>query len=160
MPLNTYQCQSTGEWDAIELTPFSSAGIFSATANVYQFLVWYPIFTLVEIPLTVSRDFRYFGNKHYLGEIAYLNFGGVVETQYIQWQRHQGKLSLALPVPVFDRSVTAQNYSSFFNGLFPPIQRARSLSWDLHPGVEWTLEIAWQQGQQGYEIEGHSLAVI
>lgn len=160
MPQNTYLKTSKGEWDAIELRPFSSAGILDANFNIYQFIIWTAYFELITVPLRITRNLKYFGEQYYLGEVAYLHFGRVVETFYLRYKFQQTKVCVALPVPLFD-ATDSTNYQGIGVGSnFQNLMRARSLIWDLEDGVEVRLTIDWQFAGLPYDPQIHILKVI
>lgn len=143
MPVSSFNCQSTGQFDLSDIRMFSSAGIPNEFALEYQFMFWYPTFTLTNVPLTVSRNLNLYGDKYFLGEVAYINFGAIAAVDFIQYDVHQGRFCLGLPVPVF---INANNNTSAntFTGVFNSDRlRARSLFWDLTDGVTMRLDIAW-----------------
>lgn len=144
MPTRTFSSLVQDNFDAIDLEFFSAAKPRPNSADVnYEFIYWIPSFWLRTIPPTISRKLKDYGDKYYLGEVAFLNFGEVVKTEYLSFERQQSELCLALPLPLFE-SYDEQNEYATTNYIFQPgAIRARSLKWDVESGVEFDLNIRY-----------------
>lgn len=167
MPISTFQRGHQGSWDAFELTPFSAGvpvpvgegGFFGDRR--FEFLIWYPRIILRSIPDLVSRDLKYYGNKHYLGEVAFINFGHIDSVHYLNYERQQFPYHLAFPVPVFESPNTpSSDVPLSINFSLPSFNRARSMQWDLKQGVSITIEVVWLKVSFGYNDNFGFLRVI
>lgn len=160
MPLTSFNCQNVGSFDLSDVTMFSSASIYNEYGLEYQYLIWYPTFVLTNIPLSVSRDLKAYGTKYYLGEVAYINFGAIAATEFVQFDIHQGKLCAGLPVPIFINNTDNQDGSVSYGLQLMDRLRARSLSWSFSAGVTFRLDIAWVRFNINYIPGQTSLEII
>lgn len=149
MPIILFQANSRGSLNIKDLLDLSEAFPIAFPVLEYRFAYWYPRITLTNIPINTSQALNSFGNKFYLGQVAFLNHGFINSVEYLAYRQQQFTPKAALPVPIFQNPEDATGF--LFNGsLFSGVERATEIAWDLRDGVSFQLEILYLLGNLRY----------